>query len=836
MSERPESEETDEQETGRGVADARARRRVGRYRRPGGPSWRGRLAARADVARLWLGARFLNEIEAGRGFLWLPVGMAVGIGIYFSLPREPMLWALSGLCLATVVIARRLRERPFGFPIAALIAAIAVGLAIAKARTELVSAPRLEREQTATVIGWVEDIEEARGGLRLLIRVASISRVSSPDQPYRVRMSVRHPGDIRLRAGDGVLVRGRLRPPRGPPIPGGYDFARAQYFAGIGATGFAYGAPKSAGPGLGAPPWDLKVTAVVNAARGAIAARIRDVLAGDTGAVASALIVGQRRGISEETTEDLRIAGLAHILAISGLHMALVAGTVFGVVRGLLALFPAIALRHPVRQWAALTALGAGTVYLGLSGAGIATQRAFVMAAIVFAAILAGRPALTMRSVAVAALIVMALAPEVVVGPSFQMSFAAVVALIAAYEILSERRGAVAFERRGIAGLALRTLGFYVGGLALTSMIAGMATAPFAVFHFQRLAPLGLLANLLAMPLVAFLVMPLGVLSLIAIPFGLDPLVLPAMGWGIDRVIAIADWVAAATGTGSIVGRVPGSAVLCATAGLLWLALWKTRLRLFGLAGIGLGLAFAPLAATPDLLISDDGRLVALRGADGALHFAPNAKNDFVVGTWLRADGDARATDDPSLVAGVRCDDLGCILEGSGKKPGMSGRGPPSAAADTVVTPLPNSTAPPDGGTMALDVVEGSSASKTLAANPPGAALPANGTTPPARPPPDLPTGLAAAERVHGSWRVALVRRSLAFAEDCRAADIVVASFAAPKDCAKHAVVFDRVSLARSGALSLTFTGANTEAPFQIETALPKLRRPWHPPAPSERR
>ncbi|MCW2309132.1 ComEC/Rec2 family competence protein [Rhodobium gokarnense] len=798
-----------------------------------------------DVARLWLGARFLNEIEAGRGFLWLPVGMAVGIGIYFSLPREPMLFALAGLALAAVLVARRLRERPFGFPIAALIAAMAAGLVIAKARTELVAAPRLDREMTATVIGWVEEAEEASGGLRLLIRVSSISDVSSPDQPDRVRMSVRHTGDIRLRAGDGVSVRGRLRPPRGPPIPGGYDFARAQYFAGIGATGFAYGAPKPAGPGLGPPPWDLKARAILNGARGAVAARIRDVLSGDTGAVASALIVGQRRGISEETTEALRTAGLAHILAISGLHMALVAGTVFGVVRGLLALFPGIALRHPVRQWAALTALGAGAVYLGLSGAGIATQRAFVMAAIVFAAILAGRPALTMRSVAVAALIVMVLAPEVVVGPSFQMSFAAVVALIAAYETLSERRNATAFERRGIAGLALKTLGFYVGGLALTSLIAGLATAPYAVFHFQRLAPLGLVANLAAMPLVAFVVMPLGVLSLIAIPFGLDPLVLPAMGWGIDRVIGIADWVAAATGTGSIVGRVPGVAVLSATAGLLWLALWKTRLRLFGLAGIGLGMALAPLAATPHLLISDDGRLVALRGPGGTLRFAPDTRNDFVVGTWLRADGDPRPVDDPSLVAGVLCDDLGCVLEGAERQVGISGRGPPTKEAaersgapasnwgqEATERQYPNGTGPPEGSLAANDTGERATANGSdLAPQHPE-------TTAPARPPPSAVTDLAAIvakDRARQFWRIALVRRSLAFAEDCHAADIIIASFAAPKDCARHALVFDRAALARTGATAITFTG-DGDAPISIETALSKLRRPWHPPAPPERR
>ncbi|WP_162901469.1 ComEC/Rec2 family competence protein [Breoghania sp. L-A4] len=391
-----------------------------------------------------------------------------------------------------------------------------------------------------------------------------------------------------------VRFLARLSPPGGAVLPGGYAFDQAAYFASIGASGFVYGDLK---PVVDAgdwpePGWRLHLGGALTDIRFAISARIRDSLSdpatgtdSEAGGIAAALIVGDRGGVSEAAQESLRVAGLAHVLAISGMHMALVAGTIFFAVRAVLAASPALALGYPIRHWAAGAALVAATVYLALSGASIATQRAYIMAAIVFIAMLSGRRALTMRSVAVAALLILAASPEALLQPGFQMSFAAVIALVAAYEAW-RKRGARETTRAG--HTLWHGLRFWIAGLLVTSLIAGLATAPIAAVHFYRTAPLGLLANMAAMPLVSLVIMPAAVASVLAMPFGLDPLPLSAMGAGIDAMLAIAETVARWTPSGGLVGAVPPVVGLACVAGLLLLALLKSRWRLIGLAPISL--------------------------------------------------------------------------------------------------------------------------------------------------------------------------------------------------------------------------------------------------------
>ena len=264
-------------------------------------------------------------------------------------------------------------------------------------------------------------------------------------------------------------------------------------------SGFAYGAAKPAA--IGPAPLAVRLSAPLAHLRDTIRRRIEAALPGDTGHLAAALVMGDRGGISERTQDAMRASGLAHMLAISGLHMALVAGAAFWLIRALLALSPGLALHRPIKKWAAAGALAVAAFYLGISGAGIATQRAFVMLAVMLAAVMLDRPAITLRNVALAALFILALAPESIVTASFQMSFAATAALVSGYEAISawrDRRVALN-DRAG--GVAAR-FGRAAAGLFITSAIAGLATAPFAAFHFQRLAPLTLVANLAAMPVV----------------------------------------------------------------------------------------------------------------------------------------------------------------------------------------------------------------------------------------------------------------------------------------------------------------------------------------------
>ena len=352
------------------------------------------------------------------------------------------------------------------------------------------------------------------------------------------------------------------------------------------------------------------------------------------------------------------ISSLAHVLSISGYHMAVVAGVVFFVLRALLALVPGFASARPIKKWAAVGALGAAAFYLLLSGAEVATQRAFIMTAIVLMGVMADRPALTLRTLAIAAFGVLLLAPQAVVHPSFQMSFAATLALIAAYE-----RGLPWFSKAD-SSLGARVAlwgGREIAGLLLASLVAGLATMPYAAFHFHRLAPYGVVANLLAMPIVSAWVMPTGLLALIAIPFGLDGVLWRLMGDGIDWMIAVALWVASLPGA---VGRMPAfgvGALLLGTAGLVVLCLLKSPLRWSGAALIVAACLVAIRAPLPDVLIAADGQAVAVRGADGRLAIHRIGRDAFTAKEWLAADGDARLPTDKDLAKGFICDPAGCM-------------------------------------------------------------------------------------------------------------------------------------------------------------------------------
>jgi competence protein ComEC len=343
---------------------------------------------------------------------------------------------------------------------------------------------------------------------------------------------------------------------------------------------------------------------------------------------------------------------------MSGYHMALVAGVVFFMLRAGIAPVPGLALRHPVKKWAAGAALVAAACYLVLSGAEVATQRSFIMTAVVLVGVMADRPALTLRTIAVAALAVMLLAPEAVVHPSFQMSFAATLALIATYErgIPWIAAGADTSLGARIALWGAREASF----LMLASLVAGFATMPYAAYHFHRLAPYGVLANLLAMPVISAVSMPAGLLALVAMPFGFDGPLWRLMGVGIDWMIAVATWVAHLPGA---VGHIHAFGIgLLGTAGLIVLCLLRTPLRFAGAALAAGGCIAAVMAAQPDVLVSAAGEVVALRGSDGRLSVLKSGNNDaLAVGDWLNSDGDARPAADRALAQGFACDPDGCV-------------------------------------------------------------------------------------------------------------------------------------------------------------------------------
>lgn len=395
-------------------------------------------------------------------------------------------------------------------------------------------------------------------------------------------------------------------------------------------------------------------------------ARIRNAVPGATGALASALITGERGRIAEPTLEALRHSGLAHLLAISGLHMALMAGTLYALVRAGLAAIPALALRAPIKKIAAVLALAGAAFYLVLSGAGIATQRAFLMMGIMFLAVLLDRPAITLRNVALAALIVLALFPESLFDVSFQMSFAAAATLVAVYERWSARPGL--HTGQAATSRMARKITRYFLGIALTTLVAGVAVAPFAAYHFHKLAQYSLIANLAAMPIFGLGVMPMALGTLLAMPFGLEQWPLSAMASAIEGVIAVAREVSGWEGAVIRVPAMPPLSLLAIVAGGLWLILWRERWRYAGVLCAGLGLALTGGTVRPDMLIGRDGEIVAVRAADERLAASTGRAGRYALERWLAADGDNRGADAVRGANALSCDAAACVAEIRGKK------------------------------------------------------------------------------------------------------------------------------------------------------------------------
>jgi competence protein ComEC len=458
--------------------------------------------------------------------------------------------------------------------------------------------------------------------------------------------------------GSFVELKARLQPPLAPLRPGSYDFGRDMFFQGIGASGFVMGAIKTA-----EPPADgglrLRYAAIMQGLRDSIDARIRTTLDGDKRAIATALLTGRRDAISEPVNDAMFISGLGHVLSISGYHMAVVAGVVFFAVRALLALIPVLTVSFPIKKWSAVAALLAAAFYLLLSGAEVATQRSFFMTAVVLIAVMVDRRAVTFRTLAVAALIVLALAPEALVHPSFQMSFAATLGLVALVQVGMPNLFASP-DHSATARVALWGGREFVM-LLLASLIAGLATTPYAAFHFHRIAPYGVIANLAAMPVVSALVMPAGLLGLLAMPFGFDGFFWWLMGIGIDWMIVVTQWVANLPGA---VGRMAAFGIgplILASLGIVVMGLLRTPLRWSGAAALACAVVWAAVVPKPDVLISADGRNVAVRGADGRLHLMRSGKDAFLTREWLSGDADARSATDTSLADGVSCDASGCV-------------------------------------------------------------------------------------------------------------------------------------------------------------------------------
>ena len=570
-----------------------------------------------------LSAAIADLLQAQRGHLfpWVPVFLGAGIGAYFSLKSEPGWAVYAGLAAVSLLLAwGAVQRRPLAFLCWAP-AFAAAGLCLAGARAHWVAAPVLDFRYYGPVEGRVVSVDRSpTDALRLTLDQVRLDRVPAVKTPARVRISLKGPEQVPP-PGALVMTTAHLLPPQGPAEPGGFDFRRHAWFKQLGGLGYTRAPVLLAGaPGDGVP---------VERLRRAMAGYLQQRIPGETGGFAAAITAGDRSGVGEQTLTALRKSNLAHLLAISGLHMGLLTGFVFAAVRVLFCLVPPVALRWPVKKLAALAALAAGAGYLLLSGGNVATERAFVMVAVMLGAVLLNRRAITLRAVAAAALIVLLRRPESLLSPGFQMSFAATAALVAVFAALRDRE--VPPGPRWLRPVA---------ALVISSAVAGAATAPFAAAHFNTVPHYGLFANLLAVPVMGSVVIPAAVLALCLVPVGLEGAALSVMRWGMDWILAVAQTVAEFEGAVSQVAA-PGDAVLPLFAsGAVFAVIWHGRLRLAGLVPAAAALWLWSGAERPPVIIASSGGLIGVMEAEGRALSRPKGQG-FTAGIWLENDGDA---------------------------------------------------------------------------------------------------------------------------------------------------------------------------------------------------
>ncbi|MFH1803427.1 MAG: ComEC/Rec2 family competence protein [Pseudomonadota bacterium] len=582
----------------------------------------------------------------------------LGCAWYFSLPAQPAPEIVGAILILSLLILWFSRRHILLFFGAALLLAVCCGMAISAFHLWADGGPTLKRTlYSATLSGRVIAIEPQAGRTRIILAPIMIEGMEPENQPRKVRISM--PGTPDFGAGDVITVSGRLFPLRPPAVPGDPDFARRLYLDGIGATGFVFGrnyqVTQIATSGF-LHGWSDRISDV----RHAIMAEVNRAMAPDHASVANALIVGERGDISPKIAEDLRKSGLAHLLAISGLHMGLLCGTVFFFVRLVLAAIPPLALRYPVKKWAACAAMIAGAFYLVLSGGTVPTQRAYVMTGIVLFAVLVDRRAISLRLVALAALVVLIVRPDAILGPSFQLSFAAVVVLVAFYNGIG-RRWFTGAADLGPGGRLSR----YFLALLITSLLVTAATAPIIVFHFGRISLLGIFANLAAIPLMAFWVMPVMVLAMIAMPFGLASVPLQVMEPGLEALLYLADRVAAQSWGLWYLSRPDGVAIGAMVLTVTWLIIWQNnRMRVISMIPACIAIVLGVLHRQPDILVSGDQKGWAVWMREDQKIIVPKEISDFHHSLWQ-----ARYGIDPDHPdrATIHCDSDICRL-GSGSK------------------------------------------------------------------------------------------------------------------------------------------------------------------------
>jgi competence protein ComEC len=582
-----------------------------------------------------------DDLEHRRLFLLWPYAAIAGLIVSLLAPEEPQPWLL-GLVGSVVIIGLFLaRGQTALFRALTLAAAFWVGFSLLAIHATLFGTEMLARPAYGTYEMRVDEIvSELESGTRAIVSSITPTGTSRAVPMRRARIVIADGPP--LAPGDTIRAPVRFYAVPGPVVPNGFDSQFHAFFDGIGAYGNATAAVERVAAGSNSAP-----ERVIDGVRRGIAARIDADLEQPTAGIARALITGDQSAVSDEARETMAAAGLAHVLSVSGLHLTIVAGLVLVTLRGGLALVGGMHRFVSVKRVAAAGAIVAALAYFAISGGNVAALRSTIMLVLVLGAVVFGRRALTMRNVAIAALIVIATDPASVFRPSFQLSFAAVVALIGAWELMRAQEG----RERSL----LARAGGYLWGIVLTSLIAGAATVLFSVYHFQQTSPLGVLGNLFTLPLVGFVMMPSAVLATLAMPFGWEAPFLVVMGWSIDRMLELGGLVANwSSGLDSSPLLAP-VALLLGLAALAWFTFLSTWHRLILPVLLIPAVWLFALDHPPDVLVADTTQAVALRGEAG-LELVAGKADSFAVDVWRETYGEAI---EPGAL--LKCDSVGCF-------------------------------------------------------------------------------------------------------------------------------------------------------------------------------
>ena len=603
------------------------------------------------------------ERERSRWPYWLPVALAMGIVVYFSVPFEPSLWTLA--CFPMLgITAWMVRRMSWSAAIVLFVLTlVSLGFAAAQIETRLEERPMLDSDYASVPItGRVAMTEIMPDGIRLTLSHPHIGDLATNATPEKIRIKF---NDLTLDdappTGAEVTFYGRVGAFSDPVAPGATDFRWQAYFKHLGGLGWSFAKITVTDPSPPALSLGEKFSLMFERARKTLSQHVYDHLSGDVAAMTATRLNGEQTAISPPVIEAMRIAGLAHLLSTSGFHVTIMALLIYFPIRAFLALIPFLALRYPIKKWAAVAAIFSATGYTLLVGSQAATLRSLIMTGLAMLAITLDRRTTPLRLVMMSAAIGMLIAPDAVMGPSFQMSFAAVFCLIVANQISWDW---ILGDMSDVVHSWLRSIAAHMGGIVRTSLIATAATTPFAIYHFQSFSLYGFIANMAAIPITSFWIMPAILLAYVTAPFGCDGIFIDAAGLGVALTIRIATTITSWPYSIFYLPAMPGCIFAAIVMGGLWLCLWREKWRYLGVLPIVIGLLYPLYISPPDFFISPEGKEWGARLEDGTLAVS-NIKHDkFAVTQWQQRLGNVPAIDAQALPLDhkeIRCDDEGCI-------------------------------------------------------------------------------------------------------------------------------------------------------------------------------